>query len=67
MIHESVDQFKGWIRMTWMPYLNRILEEKQEKFIDQLTLEYHTATGQFENRNVSTKMMRLEFSARKEV
>jgi len=67
MVHDSVDQFKGWIRTTWLPYLGRIPEPDREEFIDQLTREYRTASGQLAEEVVTTRMMRLEFSARKEV
>jgi len=67
MVHESVDQFKGWIRTTWLPYLNRIPGNKRELFVDQLTQEYRSATGQLANDAVHTKMIRLEFAAQKEV
>jgi len=66
MIHDSVEQFKGWIRTTWLPYLNRVPDSNQEMFIDQLIHEYLTVTGQLDNSTVMTKMIRLEFSACKE-
>ena len=65
MIHENVEQFKGWIRTTWIPYLDRIPEKKREKFINQLTHDYRLETGQLDKARVSTDMVRLEYSARK--
>ncbi len=65
MIHQNGEQFKGWVRTTWLPYLERVPVEMRSALIDELAGKYFKATGQSENGPVTTAMMRLEYSAKK--
>jgi len=40
MVHRNVENFKGWIRTTWLPYLQRVPSRQREVFIDTLTQKY---------------------------
>lgn len=44
MIHEGKDGLKAWIRTTWIPYTERVPEEKRETFIEEVSAQY---LGQF--------------------
>ncbi len=36
MKHDSKDEFIGWIRTTWFPYIQQIPKELQKQFIDKI-------------------------------
>ncbi len=65
MVHNSSEQFKGWVRTTWIPYLEKVPEEKRSELIDLLTGNYLESTGQHVDGKVVTSMIRLEFAAYK--
>ena len=46
MIHDGPEGLAGWIRTTWMPYTQRVPEELQERFIDDLVSSYWTVVLQ---------------------
>ncbi|WP_456465520.1 class I SAM-dependent methyltransferase [Desulfurobacterium sp.] len=63
MIYESVEKFKGWIRTTWLPYINRVPEKLRNSFIDLVVERYldkHPIDG---NGRIKVSMQRLEFVA----
>jgi len=60
MIHTSRDEFKGWIRTTWLPYLKQIPDNLRTLFIDDLVDNYLKLYPQSENGNITIKMVRLE-------
>ncbi len=65
MVYSDRIGLEAWIRTTWLPYTQRIPEEKQESFITQLTDRYlkkHPADGR---GAVHVAMMRLEVEATK--
>jgi trans-aconitate 2-methyltransferase len=63
--HQGRSGFESWIRTTWLPYTQRVPEEKRELFISQLVdgyLQYHPIDG---NGIVRVDMIRLEVEALK--
>jgi trans-aconitate methyltransferase len=40
MTHEGKSGLEGWIRTTWLPYTQRIPEEKREIFIEEVAVKY---------------------------
>ncbi|MCK9151897.1 class I SAM-dependent methyltransferase [Methanobacterium alcaliphilum] len=65
MFHSNIDELKGWIRTTWLPYTHKVPQELQEEFITQIAMSYlekHPPTSQ----KVEIKMVRLEVEAEKE-
>jgi trans-aconitate methyltransferase len=60
MIHASRDEFKGWIRTTWLPYLKQIPDKLRTLFIDDLVDNYLKRYPEFENGTIKVKMVRLE-------
>lgn len=67
MVHKNGEQFKGWVRTTWLPYLERVPVEMRSALIDELVGKYFRATDQLESSPVTTAMIRLEYSAQKEI
>jgi len=65
MIHKNGEEFKGWVRTTWLPYLERVPVEMRSALIDELAGNYFKATDQSESGPVTTAMIRLEYSAQK--
>jgi trans-aconitate methyltransferase len=63
MIHPGWEGLAGWGRTTWLPYTQRVPEEKREAFVAQLVdtyLEHHPVDGQ---GLAHVSMMRLEVEA----
>ena len=63
MVHDGIDGFKGFIRTTWLPYTQRIPEDKREKFITEtaeLYVKKYPADG---DGKVHIGMVRLEAEA----
>jgi trans-aconitate 2-methyltransferase len=65
MTHAGQAGFEGWIRTTWLPYIQRIPEKQRQPFIDELVSEYIQAQPPDKNGNVHVKMIRLEVEAQK--
>jgi trans-aconitate methyltransferase len=63
MIHGNREKFIGWLRTTWLPYLQRVPEQKRELFIEEVVSAY--LEGRDAREPVITEMMRLEFLARR--
>jgi len=63
MVHHGPEGLAGWLRTTWMPYVQRVPAELQQAFLDEAVADYvktHPADAQ---RNVHLNMMRLEVEA----
>ena len=61
--HENRAAFEGWIRTTWLPYIQRVPEEKKKAFITCIAdvfLQHHPADDE---GKVHVKMSRLEVEA----
>jgi trans-aconitate methyltransferase len=63
MQHNARDGFAGWIRSTWLPYLERIPANMKEEFIDTLLDEYLNIHPMDNEGIVHVTMMRLEVEA----
>jgi trans-aconitate 2-methyltransferase len=53
----------GWVRTTWMPYTDRLPEDRREDFIREACERYLSAHPLDENGNASVLMSRLEVEA----
>ena len=62
-IHKNRSAFEGWIRTTWLPYTQRVPEEKRDSFIAQIADDYLQYRSVDENGSVHVNMMRLEVEA----
>lgn len=66
MLQKGAEGLAGWIRTTWMPYTERLPEDRREAFIREAVdryLETHPVDG---NGNVGVAMVRLEVEAVKD-
>lgn len=66
MVHEGIEEFKGFIRTAWIPFTQRIPEEKREQFISDAAELYVNNFPADENGNVHIGMVRLEVEAVKD-
>lgn len=65
MTHPGREGLMGWLRTTWMPYTERILEADRERFVCEIADAYLASHPLDENGLNHVKMMRLEVEARK--
>lgn len=66
MAHVDRSAFEGWLRTTWMPYIQQVADTHQPEFFDQVVDEYLTVNPPSPEGVVHVHMMRLEVQARKE-
>ena len=65
MQHDGPEGLAGWLRTTWLPYTERIPEEKRERFIRDLVTAYLNEEPLDAAGKAHVAMMRLEVEARK--
>ena len=65
MDHAGTTALKGWIRTTWLPYTERVPEEKRERFIDIVSKKYIERYSANSNGIINVQMVRLEVEAEK--
>lgn len=63
MVHHGIAGFKSWIRTTWLPYTQRVPEELQEDFVNEIALKYLEKHPLGHDNNVNLDMVRLEVEA----
>lgn len=63
MKHRDKDGLAGWIRTTWLPYIERVPLELKEGFISEITERYLKAHPPDNEGNIRVKMVRLEIEA----
>lgn len=63
MLHQNRNAFEGWIRMTWLQYINRIPKNMQDNFISDIAVAYLKSHPANENGMIRLKMLRLEAEA----
>ena len=60
MIHKDGASLEGWIRTTWLPYLQPIPGKLRQKFISQIVNRYLEEYPPDESGNITVEMVRLE-------
>ncbi len=65
MTHTGAEGFGGWIRTTWMPWIQSVPEVRREKFIQSFVNRYVAAHPVDDRGRVHVKMVRLEVEATK--
>lgn len=63
MTQKGKEGLLGWIRTTWLPYIQRLPEELQEEFINELTDRYIEKCPLDKDGLVHIAMVRLEVEA----
>ena len=62
--HEGVPALAGWLRTTWLPYLDRLPEERRETFVDEVVTAYLMVHPADELGRIWVDAVRLEAEAR---
>jgi trans-aconitate methyltransferase len=65
MIHRGKKGLSGWVRTTWLPYIQKTPEKLREEFINELTDRYIKSHPLDKDGFVHIKMMRLEIEVEK--
>ena len=65
MVYPARDGFCGWLRTTWLPYLERVPEVRRNEFVNALADRYLAMYPPDPDGAVHVKMMRLEIEAKK--
>jgi trans-aconitate 2-methyltransferase len=65
MSYDKRDGLAGWVRTTWLPYLERLPEERREGFITRLIDKYIEKYPPDNGGKINVNMMRLEVEATK--
>lgn len=63
MTHNSIEEFTGWIRTTWHPYLEKIPGNLLNSLIDDIVKNYITNFPVDSSGRTNVKMVRLQVSA----
>jgi trans-aconitate methyltransferase len=63
MMQKGRDGFAGWIRTTWLPYIQRVPTHLRDAFIDQLVDSYLRTHPPDVEGMVLVRMIRLEIEA----
>lgn len=63
MTHANITAFAGWIRTTWMPWIQPVPESRREEFIQHLVKRYVAAHPTDSAGQVHVEMVRLEVEA----
>ena len=61
--YEGVEGFTTWLRTTWIPYVQRVPENRREEFIVAVTQRYGSKHPPDADGKVHVKMVRLEIDA----
>ena len=63
MLQKGAKGLAGWIRTTWMPYTERLPEDRREAFIREVVDRYLEGHPPDRDGNVGVAMVRLEVEA----
>jgi trans-aconitate methyltransferase len=63
MIHPTIDAFTGWLRTTWIPWIQSVPESRREEFIHHLVEHYVKSHPPDSAGRVHVEMVRLEVEA----
>jgi trans-aconitate 2-methyltransferase len=66
MTHPGEEGLAGWLRTTWLPYTQRVPEERREEFVVDLVRRYVRRFPPDAEGRVHVEMVRLEVEARRE-
>ena len=66
MVQVDRAAFEGWVRTTWLPYTQRVPENKRKGFLAQFADSYIASNGADPEGAVHVKMVRLEVEALKQ-
>lgn len=65
MKQKGEEGLAGWVRTTWLPYIERVPEESRETFIREVVARYAKDHPPDSEGNLCVEMVRLEVEAQK--
>lgn len=63
MSYDDKEGLAGWIRTTWLPYTQRVPDDKRDVFIDQIVDQYFESNPPDQDGKIHVNMVRLEVEA----
>ncbi len=63
MIHDQQSDLEGWIRTTWLPYIERVPNDKKDHFIKTICSKYIEEDTTDREGRIHVAMVRLEVEA----
>ena len=60
------DAFEGWLRTTWLPYIQQVPEKRRQDFVKQVAEAYLEENPPSTDGVVHLQMVRLEVESKKE-
>ena len=63
MVYEGTRGLKGWMRTTWLPYIERVPETLRDKFVAEIVQRYVERCPLDSEGQIHVQMMRLEVEA----
>jgi trans-aconitate 2-methyltransferase len=63
MAQKGAEGLAGWVRTTWMPFTERLPEERREQFISEVVRRYLEGHPLDARGNATVRMVRLEIEA----
>jgi len=63
MVHESVEGFEGWMRTTWLPYVERLPEDLGDTFVADVIQRHIQKNPLDAEGHIRVQMTRLEVEA----
>ena len=65
MVQQGTDGLASWVRTTWMPYTERVPEQRREDFIREAVDRYAASHPADSQGRITVRMVRLEVEATK--
>ncbi|HEV2913737.1 MAG TPA: hypothetical protein VGX92_10705 [Pyrinomonadaceae bacterium] len=63
MTHDGAEGLARWIGSTWLPYVERVPEERREEFVADFVARYLEEHPAYNRGRVYVRMVRLEVEA----
>ncbi len=65
MVYPDQDGLAGWVRTTWLPYIERVPEEMRTEFVEEMVTRYLSMYSAGPDGTIRVAMVRLEIEAKK--
>ena len=63
MVYEGIEGLEGWMRTTWLPYIERVPEALRDEFVAETVQRYVEQYPLDSKGQIHVQMMRLEVEA----
>jgi len=65
MVYPDQKGLAGWVRTTWLPYIERVPEALRPEFVDEIVCRYISRYPAGSDGTIRVAMVRLEIEAKK--